>query len=97
MAKVNPIKGNWSLPSPKDLFRKGNRPLAGNVVPAKPINTANTTLPTSPRAGAVRRPSRMGRNILVTAALALVTLAVAKGLKDYNANHRAENVKEAVK
>ena len=100
MPKVNPIKGNGKFPFSNNTPKKVDVPTAGKVVPPKSNTVGNATLPTSPRAGAVRRPAHTGRNIIITAALALVTLAVVKGVKgvkDYKVNHKAENVKEVIK
>ena len=96
--KVNPIISGRLFPFvPNKPPKKTDMPLAGKVVPPKsnPINKPD--VPFSPRAGAVSRPKHTGRNIAITAALALVTLAVVKGVKDYKADHKAENPKEMVK
>lgn len=97
MPKVNPIKRDGIFPFTNKMPKKTDTPLAGKVVSPRNNNAGKTSLPTSPRAGAVRRPAHIGRNIIITAALALLTLVVVNGAKHYKVNHKAENVKEAVK
>ena len=88
--KVNPIISGRLFPLvPNKPPKKKNIPPKSN-----PIISPRQL---SPETSVARQSKHIGRNIAVTAALALVTLAVVKGAKDYRANHRTENTKEIVK
>ena len=88
--KVNPIISGRLFPFVL------NKPSKSKNIPPK-SNPIRSPRQLSPETGVARQSKHTGRNIAITAALALVTLAVVKGVKDYRAGHKTENAKEFVK
>ena len=85
--KVNPIISGRLFPFVL------NKPSKSKNIPPK-SNPIRSPRQLSPETGVARQSKHTGRNIAITAALALVTLAVVKGAKDYRANHRHKRCRE---
>jgi len=95
--KINPIISGGIFPLSPKPPKKTESPLAGKIVPSKNTPVGNTHTSVTPKAGVVTKPKHTGRNVIITAALALVTLAVVKGVNNYRSNHNTDKTVEVVK
>ncbi len=88
--KINPIISGRLFPF------VSNKPPKKTDIPPK-SNPIRSPRQLSPGTSVSGQSKHIGRNVAITAALALVTLAVVKGVKDYKVDHKTEKAKESAK